>query len=61
MDTSILPIPATRITKISLSVIRPMYLLINTGLLVWPRNILAVATKLSTSVEPTSFLTNRPK
>ena len=60
MDTDILPIPDTRITNISLSVRFPIYLLTRIGLSVWPKNMLATATKLSTSVVPISFPTALP-
>ena len=56
----ILPIPDTNTTTISLLVILPKYLLTNTGLSVCPKNILATATKLSTSVVPNILPTTFP-
>ena len=52
MDTDIPPMPETRTTITSLSVIWPRYLLTRMGLSVCPRNMVATATKLSTSEVP---------
>ncbi len=60
IEADMLPIPETRITKISLSVKSLRYLLTRIGLSVCPKNILATATKLSTSVVPITLPTPFP-